>query len=316
MNYKEEYAVLKDMVEENLGKYLFISGDKYIHTLTESMAYSVFAGGKRLRPVLLLAACRMAGGVTGEALPFACALEYIHTYSLIHDDLPAMDDDDLRRGKPTNHTVFGEACAILAGDGLLNRAYEVMLKEVCAAASEAGCNAAAGGPGSGDGNGRAARCAKAASIIAEAAGHAGMVGGQIADLEGEDPANHSLERLEFIHLNKTGALIKAAVLAGAVLGGADGEMLKDLEDFGLRLGLAFQICDDILDITGSEAELGKPVGSDDKNGKLTYPAMVGLEKSQIIYTEIHESALEALASYGAEADFLRETAADLYKRVK
>jgi len=300
LNYITEYNELKKLTEDNLGRFLFISEDKYIHTLTESMAYSVFAGGKRLRPVLLLASCKMCGGTVEKALPFACAIEYIHTYSLIHDDLPAMDDDDLRRGKPTNHTVFGEACAILAGDGLLNRAYEVMLKAVCDEKNSSDAN----------------RLAKAALYISEAAGHGGMVGGQIADLEGENPDLHSLERLEFIHLNKTGALIKAAVIAGALIGGAGDARLSAIEDFGLKLGLAFQICDDILDIVGNEEELGKPIGSDDKNGKLTYPSMIGLDKSQETYRKIHEAAVNALAPFGAEANFLRETAENLYKRVK
>ena len=295
MDYKKEYERLKTLVEDNLGKYLLREECLYTKSLTDSMKYSVFAGGKRLRPVLLLAGCALAGGDEKKALPFACAIEYIHTYSLIHDDLPAMDDDDLRRGKPTNHKVFGEACAILAGDALLNRAYEVMF-EACQDSDGGGI--------------------RAGSLIGAAAGHGGMVGGQIADVEGEDPSKHCLDRLEFIHLNKTGALIKAAVLAGAAIGGADEAAMKALEEFALNLGLAFQICDDILDIVGNEAELGKPVGSDDKNGKLTYPSLVGLEESQKIYAEIHSRALEALKPFGEKGAFLRAAAEDLYSRVK
>ena len=268
-------------------------------SVRDAMAYSLTAGGKRLRPVLLLASFEMAGGrALAEAEPFACAMEYIHTYSLIHDDLPAMDDDDLRRGKPTNHKVFGEACAILAGDALLNRAYEIMLNAM-----------------PGFKNIPAARMMEAARIIAGAAGNEGMVGGQIADIESESAEDPDLETLRFIHRHKTGALIRAAVLAGAELAGAQKKMKKDLEVFGEQLGLAFQICDDILDVTGDEATLGKPVGSDEKNAKLTYPALVGLEESRRLYREAHTKAVEAIRPYGEKAEVLIGIAEELYDRV-
>ena len=292
------YEELRKWVEDHLADYL-PKEEALSKSVREAMNYSLTAGGKRLRPVLLLAAFEMAGGTAlAEAEPFACAIEYIHTYSLIHDDLPAMDDDDLRRGKPTNHKVYGEACAILAGDSLLNRAYEIMLEAM-----------------KGFKNIPSSRMAAAASVIAQAAGNEGMIGGQIADIEGES-AEPSMERLQFIHRHKTGALIKAAVLAGAELAGAKGGMKKDLETFGEQLGLAFQICDDILDVTGDEETLGKPVGSDEKNQKLTYPALVGLEESRRLYRETHAKAVEAIQHYGQRSSVLLGIAEELYDRVK
>ena len=292
------YEELREWVDNHLTDYL-PKEESLSENVREAMNYSLTAGGKRLRPVLLLAAFEMAGGTAiAEAEPFACALEYIHTYSLIHDDLPAMDDDDLRRGKPTNHKVYGEACAILAGDALLNRAYEIMLEVM-----------------KGFKNIPSVRMASAASVIAQAAGNEGMIGGQIADIEGET-AEPSMERLQFIHRHKTGALIKAAVTAGAELAGAKNQMKTDLDAFGEQLGLAFQICDDILDVTGDEKILGKPVGSDEKNQKLTYPALVGLEEARRMYREAHEKAIGALRPYGEKAAVLRGIAEELYDRVK
>ena len=302
--FHEEYYRLKTLVEENLMGYLPTEREES-KRLLEAMKYSLDAGGKRVRPVLLLAACKMARGTEQEAMAFACAMECIHTYSLIHDDLPAMDDDDLRRGKPTNHIVFGEACAILAGDGLLNRAYEIMFHGILTAPSE-----------------KRAKMLQAAACIADAAGHNGMIGGQIADIESEkqgdcgtDPGKRE-KTLGFIHKNKTGALLQAAVLAGAYLGGAGETLLKDMGEFGALLGLEFQIADDILDVTGDEKTLGKPVGSDEKNGKLTYPACVGMEKTLQIYEGIHAEALKRLEKYGSDAQFFLDFAEDLYYRIK
>lgn len=303
-----EYARLKELVESNLYKYLPKKVEES-QTLFEAMRYSLEAGGKRIRPAMLLAACKMAGGDENKALPFACAVEFIHTYSLIHDDLPAMDDDELRRGKPTNHVVFGEAEAILAGDGLLNRAFEIMLQAVINAdeADRMGMLRAAG-------------------CIAEGAGYYGMIGGQIADIESErrsgalaDENRSAAERfgmLKFIHKSKTGALIRSAVLAGAYIGGADEALTNDLREYSELFGLEFQIADDILDVVGNINEMGKPVGSDEKNGKLTYPSCVGMQKTVELYHEVHESAIEKLKNYGNRAEFFINLSAELYERVK
>lgn len=405
--YQKEYDRLKVFVEDDLLAFL-PEKCKENETVIEAMAYSLQAGGKRIRPVLLLAACRMAGGRVEDALPFACALEYIHTYSLIHDDLPAMDDDDLRRGKPTNHKVFGEAPAILAGDGLLNAAFEVMLGDISKTAENPAAPATA-----------LLGKIKAAEIISRAAGCQGMIGGQIADLESEhwlsaadqfgrrkadapetlridqsepgktgqqtarpefgesgqtecqmdwksaeteeresilslqwqiaqlesgessqtelqqtvqnesgkpvqprtvDQArclagtgdsvrtpyskNELQTRLSYIHAHKTGALIRAAVTAGACLGAAQPELLTDLDQFGEKLGLAFQIADDILDICGDAEKLGKPVGSDEKHQKLTYPALIGLEESRKLFLQLQEDAVKSIEKYGEKAEFL------------
>ncbi|MBR6700507.1 MAG: polyprenyl synthetase family protein, partial [Firmicutes bacterium] len=255
--FNEEYNRLKNIIEKELLNYLPDRIDESGSVL-EAMKYSLTAGGKRIRPVMLMAACRAAGGKEEDAVPFACAIEFIHTYSLIHDDLPAMDDDELRRGKPTNHVVFGEACAILAGDALLNRAFEIMFDAVAGIESE-----------------KREGALKAAKCIASAAGYYGMIGGQIADIEGEGSGNRSLDLLKFIHRNKTGALIKSAVMAGGYLGNADEALMDKFSLLGDLIGLEFQIADDILDVCGTVEELGKPIGSDDKNGKLTYPSCIG-----------------------------------------
>ena len=296
--YNKEYYRLKDMTDRELFKYLPDAEEESLSVL-EAMKYSLSAGGKRVRPVLLLAACRLAGGKEEDALPFACAIEFIHTYSLIHDDLPAMDDDDLRRGKPTNHVVFGEACAVLAGDALLNRAFEVMFETLLNAEEE-----------------KRTGYIRAAECISAASGYRGMVGGQIADIEGENSENRSMELLKFIHRKKTGALIRSAVSAGAYIGGADEKLISDLSELGELMGLEFQIADDILDVCGDSSELGKPVGSDDKNGKLTYPSCVGMERTKEIYEDVHRRTLELIGKLGPEAKFFEDFAGDLYYRIK
>lgn len=225
--------------------------------LLEAMSYSLFAGGKRLRPMLVLAACEAVGGKLAKAMPVASAFEMIHTYSLIHDDLPAMDNDDLRRGRPTCHKAFDEATAILAGDGMLTYAFEVILRHVRPAPV-------------------------AASVVlelAQGAGIEGMVGGQMADLEGEGKTL-SMERLVYIHRRKTGALITAAVVCGGLIGGAPKSQLKRLRAFGREIGLAFQVVDDILDITSTAEQLGKSPGKDKAANKQTYPALMGLDKAK------------------------------------
>jgi len=226
----------------------------------EAMRYSVFAGGKRLRPILVLAACEAVGGRADDALPAAAALELIHTYSLIHDDLPAMDDDDFRRGRPTSHKVYGEAMAILAGDGLLTHAFQLLSDSA------------------GDGVSPTARL-RIVGEIAGAAGSLGMVGGQAMDILAEGKAVDP-DTLLLLHRRKTGALIRAAVRVGGIAGGADAAALESLTRYAERVGLAFQIVDDILDLEGSTEEMGKTAGSDLRKGKATYPSVFGMETAK------------------------------------
>ena len=242
--------------------------------LGEAMRYSLEAGGKRVRPVLCLLACEAVGGTSVQALPGALALEYVHTYSLIHDDLPAMDDDDLRRGRPTNHKVFGEGHAILAGDALLTEAFGVL----ATADLEPG------------------KRAEALALLAEGAGWRGMAGGQALDLEGETLATYDLDHLRLIHRLKTGALLRASVEIGAVLGGATAEARSALRAYGEAIGLAFQIQDDILDATATDADLGKRAGKDAGKGKITYPSLLGLDGARNALSEATETALCHLAS--------------------
>ncbi|HJW10073.1 MAG TPA: farnesyl diphosphate synthase [Holophagaceae bacterium] len=243
--------------------------------LAEAMRYSLEAGGKRVRPVLCLLAAESVGGAVEKALPGALALEYIHTYSLVHDDLPAMDDDDLRRGKPTCHIAFDEAHAILAGDGLLTEAFRTLAME---------------------GELEPSRRIEALAVLAEASGWRGMVGGQALDLEGEALSSYGLDHLKTIHRLKTGALLRAAVELGAVLGGADPVQRQALRAYGEAIGLAFQIQDDILDATSTDEALGKRAGKDEGRGKITYPALLGLEGARNALREATESALCPLAS--------------------
>ncbi|WLT32117.1 polyprenyl synthetase family protein [Geothrix sp. PMB-07] len=242
--------------------------------LGEAMRYSLEAGGKRVRPVLCLLACEAVGGTVAQALPGALALEYVHTYSLIHDDLPAMDDDDLRRGRPTNHKVYGEGHAILAGDGLLTEAFAVLASADL----------------------DPARRAEALSLLAEGAGWRGMAGGQALDLEGEKLATYDLAHLQLIHRLKTGALLRTSLEIGAVLGGASPAERAALRAYGEAIGLAFQIQDDILDATATDAELGKRAGKDAGRGKITYPSLLGLEGARKALSEATETALCHLAS--------------------
>ena len=256
----------------------------------KAMRYSVFAGGKRLRPILALAACQAVGGETEAAIPAACAMEMIHTYSLIHDDLPAMDDDDFRRGNPTNHKVFGEAIAILAGDALLTGAFKLMSDPAfCASAPPA---------------------VKLSVIheIALCAGSLGMVGGQVADMESEGKPDIDMATVRYIHTHKTGALIKASVISGALLGGANEKQLDAITRYGKAVGLAFQIADDILDIVGTTEEIGKDAGSDQARGKATYPSIIGLDAAKLEADAMMTEALDALEIFGDKADPLREIA--------
>jgi geranylgeranyl diphosphate synthase type II len=292
-----EYRRLMYLVNENIYG-LLPEVDVNSASLAESMLYSLKAGGKRVRPVLLLAACELAGGDTTEAVPYACAVEYIHTYSLIHDDLPAMDDDDLRRGMPTNHKVFGEAKAILAGDGLLTSAFEVMYTDMLMYF---------------DRPVMLKRRARAAYEIAKACGCRGMISGQVADMEAED-VGVSPELLEYIQVNKTAALIRAATVAGGYVGGADAGLIEGLFSYGENLGLAFQIADDILDVTGDAEEIGKTTGHDAERRKATYPSVHGMDESRRMVSALTRKAIESISAYGRNTDFFTETARELARR--
>ena len=264
-------------------------------SLHDSMRYSVFAGGKRIRPVLMAAACEAVGGSALEVMPAAAAIEMIHSYSLIHDDLPAMDDDDLRRGKPTNHKVYGEAIAILAGDGLLTEAFILLSNpQVLKTLS-------------------AQNRLEIIHLLARGAGSLGMVGGQVVDMESEG-TQIDLPTLEYIHTHKTGALILAAIEIGAVIGGASQPQRFALHRYGEAAGLAFQVADDILDIVADQSLLGKDVGSDQARGKATYPALLGLEGARERARDLRDMALTALADFGAEARPLREIATYIIDR--
>ncbi len=260
-------------------------------SLHEAMRYSLFAGGKRLRPILALAACDAVLGRRDVVLPFAAALELIHTYSLVHDDLPAMDNDDLRRGRPTAHKVFGEATAILTGDALLTAAFALMAEKglACAIAPK--------------------KILSAMLEVGVAAGSAGMVGGQMLDIAAQGKEGIALEDLHDLHLRKTGFLILAAVRMGGILGGGGPAKRAKLTQYGEAVGLAFQIVDDILDVEGETAQTGKPVGADASKAKWTYPRKVGLDAAKKEARVLIDRAVAALKSFGPEADRLREIAA-------
>jgi len=264
--------------------------------LGEAMEYSLLAGGKRLRPVLCLCFARMLGAKAGAAMPFAAAFEYIHTYSLVHDDLPAMDDDDLRRGRPSNHKVFGEAMAILAGDGLLTEAFTMMASTV--------------------GEIPADRVVRAMSTLAKAAGAAGMVGGQALDMAYTAKAGVSLEELREMQALKTGALITAACVCGAELAGVDPDVVARARSYGQSVGAAFQIVDDVLDVVGDQETMGKPVGSDEEQGKTTYPSLIGVERSMDLARRNAAQAVESISPFeGEEAVFLSDLARYIVDRV-
>ncbi|WP_096467678.1 polyprenyl synthetase family protein [Aneurinibacillus soli] len=267
-----------------------ITNDAIPATLQEAMLYSLAAGGKRLRPILLLAVLEAFGKPQVLGMPAACAIEMIHTYSLIHDDLPGMDNDDLRRGRPTNHKVYGEATAILAGDALLTHAFETVCRTM-----EAGVPAA-----------RVVQIVQELSVFA---GAQGMVGGQCADMEGEN-RSLTLEELQYIHRHKTGDLLVFCVRAGALLGDASAEQLDALTTYAERIGLAFQIQDDILDVVGDEAKIGKPVGSDEERQKSTYPGLLGLDESRRLLVCAIAEAHEALSVAGLPNDAMLRALAD------
>ncbi len=265
--------------------------------LIEAMQYSLGAGGKRVRPRLVYEFNKLCGGNTDSAIPFACAVEMIHTYSLIHDDLPCMDNDDLRRGKPSNHKVFGEDIALLAGDALLTLAFETVTSD--SAVLAAGENA----------------CRKGAFILAKYAGALGMVGGQVIDLMSEN-ANAPIEILREMDFKKTACLIKAACELGVVSAGADKQYVEAASQYGECVGIAFQIQDDILDVTSTDEQLGKPVGSDMENSKSTYVSLLGLEQCRQLVDKLTSSALEALKPFKGDAGELKNFALELAHRTK
>lgn len=286
----KEYArQLRVEIDAKLAEYLRLD-QRCPAALRESMRYSVLAEGKRLRPVLVLMAAEACGAEHGRALPAACAVEMIHAYSLIHDDLPAMDNDDLRRGQPTNHKKFGEALAILAGDGLLTLAFEVLARDIQPPATAAAC------------------CA----TLAEAAGVCGMVGGQADDIDEGRAVN--LDTLESIHRRKTGALLQASLRLGALVAGADAAQRNALDHYGRHLGMAFQIVDDLLDVQGDEQAVGKRLHKDSDQGKLTFPRLLGVEESRRRAAALIDQACQALAPLAQRGDRLRQLARFVFER--
>lgn len=275
----------KQLVDKALDQSLPIAQPEKIY---EAMRYSLLAGGKRLRPILCLATCELIGGTPEMAIPTACALEMIHTMSLIHDDLPAMDNDDYRRGKLTNHKVFGEDIAILAGDGLLAYAFEYVATQTK--------------------NVPADRLLRVIARLGKTVGAEGLVGGQVLDLESEGKTDISAETLTFIHTHKTGALLEASVVSGGILAGAAPEDIAKLSKYAQNIGLAFQIIDDILDVTATAEQLGKTVGKDLQAQKATYPSLWGIEKSKLQARQLIDEAIAQLTIYEEKAEPLRAIA--------
>lgn len=298
MNIEQEIAFRADEINKIIEKYL-PQEDGYQRTVFEAMNYSVKAGGKRLRPMLMESVYKLFGGSEKIIEPFMAAIEFIHTYSLVHDDLPTMDNDEYRRGRKTTHIVYGEAMGILAGDALLNYAFETATKAFDMA----------GNPG---------LIGKALQILATKAGIYGMVGGQVVDVESEKNKTVVVDRdkLDFIYRLKTGALIESSMMIGAILAGASEEEIKAVEKAGTYLGLAFQIQDDILDVTSTLDVLGKPIGSDEKNKKMTYVTFEGIEKAKMDVEAFSKEACDVLASLNREDAFLQQLFLYLINRLK
>lgn len=286
---KTKREIINSFIEKHLSKPF------QPEILRESMLYSLRAGGKRIRPILCIASYEACSGYSENIIPYAASLEFIHTYSLIHDDLPAMDNDDLRRGLPTNHKVFGEGMAILAGDALLTEAFYIISNNHLSTIFPPDARL---------------RVVRELSL---AAGIHGMVGGQAEDLLSEN-REPEIDALRFIHSHKTGSMITASVRIGGILAGCNEEMLSDLTKYGEKIGLAFQIIDDILDVEGSTEEIGKPKGSDEKKKKLTYPRLYGLDKSKEIAKQLINDAIESLKRFDEKADPLRAIAIYLIER--
>ncbi|MDD2418312.1 MAG: polyprenyl synthetase family protein [Oscillospiraceae bacterium] len=295
--YNDDMKQHFNIIESSLPKFIPLSSSGLQGELFNAMEYSCAAGGKRLRPVLLMEFCRVCGGDTKKALPFACAVEMIHSYSLVHDDLPCMDDSPLRRGRPSTHAAFGETMALLAGDALLNRAFEVMLDP----ANRQGLSTES--------------AIEAAFILAKASGAGGMVGGQVIDLKSECKAI-DIYTLEQLQEGKTAALISAACRMGCCIAGADDKKINAAGEFGLQLGLCFQVVDDILDETATAEQLGKPSGSDSQNCKATYVSVLGLKEAESFALSRTKQAILALEVFGNQADGLRDLTNELLRRNK
>lgn len=287
MDFKRELEEKRNLVEKELKKYLAVENMPQKRVF-DAMSYSLMAGGKRLRPLIMLLACEMCGGNAEDAMPFACAMEMIHTYSLIHDDLPAMDNDDLRRGMPTNHVKFDEATAILAGDALLNMAFEITSMYENEKISDK-------------------NILKAVSVLARSAGARGMIGGQIIDMESENK-KLTIDELKNLHALKTGAIIRASGVCGAILAGADEKERTAVDEYCRNLGIAFQIRDDILDVVGNEAVLGKRTGSDVQNNKNTYVSLTSIDEADKMAADYTEKAKKAIEPFGQRAQMLLQLA--------
>ena len=302
MNIREELGARAKHIEEVLRT--FLPKEELLQkTIFEAMNYSLLAGGKRIRPILMEEAYRMfsqANGVETKAIDaFMSAMEMIHTYSLVHDDLPAMDNDEYRRGKKTTHAVYGETMGILAGDALLNYAFETAAEAFSAEEVNASY-------------------LRAYQVLAKKAGAFGMIGGQVVDIETEGMSADqvTIDRLEYIHLLKTAALLESSLMIGAILGGAKPEEVEIMEQIGRKVGVAFQIQDDVLDVTSSMEVLGKPIGSDEKNNKVTYVTLVGLEKAQQEVERLSNEALDLVEQLPVQSEFLKETILYLIHREK
>lgn len=290
-DFKAQIEKYCDVVNTELMKYIPEANDGQ-RDVTKAMRYSLSNGGKRLRPIFVLEFCRMCGGDVNKALPYACAIEYIHTYSLIHDDLPCMDNDDMRRGKPSCHKMYGEATALLAGDALLTHAFEICsLSELSDSQN-----------------------LRAVSLLSQNAGVGGMIGGQVIDLKYEQ-SDPSISDILTVHRLKTGALISAACILGCIAAGADDEKIALASRYAYMIGTAFQIRDDLLDIVGDEEKLGKPVGSDADNDKTTYVTLVGADRAQQDVKTLTDKAVEILDSFG-ENDFMKTLSEYLVNREK
>ena len=295
MTFNEELEIKVKYIESVIEKYL-PEEKGYAKTVIEAMNYSIRSGGKRIRPLLMFEAYRLFGGEDDIIEPFMAAIEMIHTYSLVHDDLPCMDNDEYRRGRKTTHAVYGEAMGVLAGDGLLNYAFETACKAFDKLNVIAGADY------------NAMTIARAISILASKSGIYGMIGGQCADIEAEDiEADQITDKLiRYIHEHKTAALIENALMIGAVLAGANEINLAKMERIGHNIGLAFQIQDDILDVEGTFEQLGKPIGSDEKNGKTTYVSINGLEQAKADVEALSKGAVNILKDMGDGNEFLEE----------
>lgn len=297
MSFQDEREVRVQEIEQIIKSYL-PEETGYQKTVLQAMNYSMLAGGKRLRPMLMQETYHMFGGNGREIEPFMAAIEMIHTYSLVHDDLPAMDNDEYRRGRKTTHIVYGEAMAILAGDGLLTYAFETAAKAFSMGGSQ-----------------KTALVGRAIGILAQKAGIDGMLGGQCVDVEAEDPkVQVDMDRLLYIHDKKTAAMIQSSMMIGAVLAGAGEDDIASLEKIGYLVGLAFQIRDDILDIEGTQEELGKPIGSDAKNHKATYVSLAGMEKAKQDVEDFSAQAIDMVQKLSSKSSFLTDMIRDLVYR--